>query len=119
MAVPVGVPCVQVAFPAALSGRLARHQRLRLRAHQFDRRTVAAIPRKGLCVLPARSLWRTGPHALARHQGRQASAVPRRSVIPGPPLAPFTSASISPLMLLREDPGRAGDLTSAADVTQI
>jgi hypothetical protein len=35
--------CVQVALPAALSWRLARHQRLRLRDPEFYRPTVTAI----------------------------------------------------------------------------
>jgi hypothetical protein len=39
---------IQVAFPAAFLGRLARHQRVRVRDHQFYGDTVAAIPGRGL-----------------------------------------------------------------------
>src|SRR6267143_65530 len=41
MALPVSGACVQVAFPAALSGRLARHQRLQ--AATAGRRSLIVV----------------------------------------------------------------------------
>jgi hypothetical protein len=48
MALPVSGACVQVAFPAAPAGRLARYRRQRLCHPQLYGRTVAAIPGQGV-----------------------------------------------------------------------
>src|ERR1700719_5093367 len=81
MAYPAGDPGVQVAFPAALFGGLAGHQRNRLRGPLLDGRIVSAILQPGFYHVPARALWGGGLHAVARDQGLQTTTAERRSPI--------------------------------------
>ena len=76
-------PCVQVALPAPLPGRLADHQRLRLSGHELYGLTVAAIRGYGLQHRLPRPPRRDGDHAVARDQGRQAASAEQRSLIVG------------------------------------
>jgi hypothetical protein len=68
-ATPVSGAGVQVAFPAAVPGRLAHHQRLRLCDHQLCGRTVAAIP---------------GPGVYHQRLERRRAAVEDRASLPAP-----------------------------------
>src|SRR6266550_9523963 len=81
MATPVSGACVQVAFPAAVPRSLACHQRLRLCDPQLYGRTVTAISAEGVSPLPARPLRRTGVHALARDQRRQATSTKHKPIV--------------------------------------
>ena len=74
MAFSVGGPCVRVALLAAISGRLARHRRLRLGDHELYGIAVTAISTQGVYYLSTCSLRGAGAHAVARHQGRQAAS---------------------------------------------
>src|SRR5713226_8432121 len=113
MASSLSDPCVQVALPAALSGRLARHQRLRLRDPEPYGRTVTAIPWQGVYHLPARLLGRACAHAVARDQGRQAASAGRRSLIVGGWLGcRVPQTSVAPAPIIRS--GRLRFLTCSA-----
>jgi len=79
MAPPVSGACVQVALPAAVPGRLARHQRLRLCDDELYRRAVTAIPGQSDFPLHPGPLRGAGAHAVARDQRLQASTAERRS----------------------------------------
>src|SRR5216684_2076357 len=75
--------CVPVAIPAAALGCLAGPRWLRLRDHEPDKRSVAAILRQGVYLLSARHLRGGGVHAVARDQGREAARAGRRNLIVG------------------------------------
>ena len=71
VAFPVGDPGVQVAFCAALFGRVAFHRGLRLVDSVAYCVTGAAISGQGIRRLPTCVARRTGVHAVACHQRRQ------------------------------------------------
>src|SRR2546426_5493497 len=82
MAFSVGDPCVQVAPLATLSGRLARHQRLRLRDPELYGHTVTAISEQAVSYLPTRPLRGAGADAVACDQGSKgASGGGRRLIV--------------------------------------
>jgi hypothetical protein len=72
---PLRLIYVQVAFPAAVPGRLAHHRRLCLCDPQLYGRTVSAIPGQGVYHPPARLLRGAGDHAVARDQGAKPPAM--------------------------------------------
>src|ERR1700686_3174046 len=74
---------VLVGIPAAALGCLAGPRWLRLRDHEPDERTVAAILRQGVYLLSAGHLRGGGVHAVAPDQGRQAASAGRRNLIVG------------------------------------
>src|ERR1700680_3864450 len=80
---PPRAACVLVAIPAAALGCLAGPRWLRLRDHEPDERTVAAILREGVYLLSARHLRGGGVHAVARGPGRQTASAGCRNLIVG------------------------------------
>jgi len=83
MAFSLSGPCVPVALPAPLPGRLADHQRLRLSDHELYGLTVTAIRGYGLQHRLSRPPRGDGDHAVAPDKGRQAATAGRRSLIVG------------------------------------
>ena len=81
VAVSARAACVQVAIPAAVSGRLARLGRRRLGDAEPYGHIVAAILRQGVYLHAARRLGRGGLHAVAPGQGRSAGSTGRRSFV--------------------------------------
>src|SRR5438445_11234424 len=83
MAPAVGHACVPVAFPAAVPGRMADPQRLRLLDPEPDGRTMAAIPGTGVHLLQPRPPRGAGTHAVAPDQGCHAAGGRDGSIVGG------------------------------------
>src|SRR2546429_6612647 len=78
MAFSVGDIGVPVAFSAALPGYLARDRRLRLVDLELYGDTRTGIPRQSFYHCSTRLLRGDSPHAVARHQKRQATGAGHR-----------------------------------------